>query len=159
MYRQPSAYAASLKGLVPVFLREIPPDDSGSDAPGEGDNASSSAAPDDIALTTTDPEAVILCRRCGHLITRLQEKTTIGGGFQHTFANPTGRVYDIGCFRNAEGCGPSGPLTNEFTWFHGYQWRIALCRACYVHLGWQFLSNSGGGGFWGLILKRLSFPI
>lgn len=140
-------------------LREIPPDDSESDPPGEGDDSFSGAAPDDDVLTTTDPEAVILCRRCGHLITLPDEKTAIGGAFQHTFANPAGRVYDIGCFQNAEGCGPSGPMTNEFTWFHGYQWRIALCRACFVHLGWQFLSNSGGGGFWGLILKRLSFPI
>jgi hypothetical protein len=142
-----------------VGLRENPPGDGSGAASGADEDLRLEAEPDENELSVTDPEAVILCRRCGHPITRPKEQAAIGGAFRHTFANPSGRVFEIGCFQHAEGCGPSGELTDEFTWFRGYRWRLALCRACFVHLGWNFVSVSGSGSFWGLILNRLSFPI
>ena len=141
--------------IVPVGLREKPPDGKGRPVP----DTDEALLPEEDELSISDPEAGILCRRCAHTITRPKEEAAIGGSFQHTFANPSGLVFEIGCFRHAEGCGPSGELTDEFAWFRGYRWRLALCRACFVHLGWQFVSSSGSGGFWGLILNRLSFPI
>lgn len=102
-------------------------------------------------------EKLILCRQCGHAVTHPDERTEKHGAYHHTFANPHGIVYEIGCFRTADGCGASGPATGEFTWFRGYLWRVAVCRACLVHLGWLFASE-GGDRFYGLILDRLVFP-
>ena len=139
-----------------VSLREKPGDDGSGEAPQGGDDLMEEVlAEEDLGLG--DPEALILCRRCGHGITRPDERILVEGQFQHTFANPSGRVFEIGCFRDAAGCAASGEPTDEFTWFRGYQWRLALCRACFGHLGWQF--STAGGGFWGLILNRLSFPL
>ena len=102
-------------------------------------------------------EKLILCRRCGHAVTHPDERTEKEGAYHHTFANPHGIVYDIGCFRRADGCGTTGPVTGEFTWFKGYHWKVAVCRACLVHIGWLFVSESGDR-FHGLILDRLIFP-
>jgi hypothetical protein len=62
-------------------------------------------------------------------------------------------AFTFGCFEAAPGALPLGEATALHTWFPGYTWRVAHCRACGVHLGWRF----GGGepGFYGLILDRL----
>jgi len=101
-----------------------------------------------------EEEEYILCRQCRQAITRPAERITIQGAHHHTFANPHGIVYEIGCFRSAQGCGYAGPATDEFSWFKGFHWRIAVCRTCLTHLGWLFTS-SGTAGFNGLILDRL----
>ncbi|RTZ99919.1 MAG: hypothetical protein DSY89_07670 [Deltaproteobacteria bacterium] len=98
--------------------------------------------------------SLILCRACGRAITHERERMTVQGSHLHTFANPHGRVFEIGCFRTAAGCGYSGALTAEFTWFAGYQWKIAVCAGCLTHLGWLFVS--AGSRFTGLILNRLA---
>ena len=147
-----------LLGDLLVCLRENPSNDDGS-GHSDGDAQKFDETALDEALDAADPEAVILCRRCGHLITRPRDRIIKDGNHRHTFANPSGIVFEIGCFSHAEGCGPSGEPTDEFTWFRGYRWRLALCRACFVHLGWQFTSLGGSSGFWGLILNRLSFPV
>jgi hypothetical protein len=72
----------------------------------------------------------------------------------HTFANPHGLVFEIGCFREAAGCSLLGAPTDEFTWFHGFRWRVACCMRCLCHLGWCFTSGAGGR-FFGLIVDRL----
>lgn len=104
--------------------------------------------------TVDEDEEVILCRQCDRPITRPAERIEISGSHKHTFANPHGIVFEIGCFRAAFGCGYSGPTTNEFTWFKGYNWKVAVCGSCAAHLGWLFLS-SGSAAFHGLILNRL----
>ena len=96
----------------------------------------------------------ILCRRCGYVITRASERISVQGAFQHSFANPHGLVFYIGCFSTAEGCAYTGPFSNEFTWFRGYSWRIAVCGSCLLHLGWLFVS-AAGSSFNGLILDQL----
>lgn len=98
--------------------------------------------------------AGLLCRRCLSLITSDRQRISVNGAHCHTFANPHGIVFEIGCFRNAAGCGTVGKPTSEFTWFAGYQWRIAVCGACLTHMGWRFDSASGPG-FYGLILDCL----
>ena len=102
---------------------------------------------------TVKAPGAILCKACGHAITREQERFSMQGAHRHTFANPHGLVFEIGCFQNAPGCIVEGSLTADFSWFAGFKWRIALCGACLIHLGWQFVS--GGGRFSGLILDRL----
>ena len=99
-----------------------------------------------------DPGA-ILCKQCGRVITHEKNRFAIHGSHQHTFANPHGLVYEIGCFHAAPGCIHEGSLTAEFSWFAGFQWKIALCGTCLTHLGWLFVSSSNR--FNGLILDRL----
>jgi hypothetical protein len=96
----------------------------------------------------------ILCRDCLHPITRAGERISVDGAHRHTFANPSGMVFEVGCFRRAEGCGTAGPASEEFTWFAGHSWRVCLCAACLAHLGWRFDSRAGHT-FHALILDRL----
>ena len=79
------------------------------------------------------------------------------GAHQHTFANPHGVVFEIGCFKNATGCGYAGAATDEFSWFAGYSWRICFCSMCLTHPGWLFTSNAGDG-FHAFILDRILEP-
>lgn len=102
---------------------------------------------------STDKGKILLCASCGRAITRLSEKTVVHNAHRHSFANPSGLIFEIGCFRAAPGCDYIGPASSEFTWFAGYQWRAALCRGCQAHLGWLFLSS--GTSFHGLILSAL----
>jgi hypothetical protein len=102
-------------------------------------------------------EPFILCRDCLHPITRPAERISVQGQHHHTFANPHGIVFEIGCFRSAQGCGVIGPASDEFTWFAGYHWQVSVCGACLAHLGWRFFS-AGGNSFFGLILDRLIEP-
>lgn len=76
------------------------------------------------------------------------------GGSEHTFSNPDGFVFHIGCFRNAHGCTAVGIPTLEHTWFSGYSWRIAVCARCQTHLGWWY--RAPADQFYGLIVDRLS---
>lgn len=101
-----------------------------------------------------DEGSFLLCRQCMALITAASERIAVAGAHQHTFANPHGIVFEIGCFRNAWGCGTLGSPTNEFTWFAGYFWQVAVCASCLTHIGWLFTSPDTAG-FYGLILDRL----
>ena len=102
----------------------------------------------------TEEAPLILCRNCYYTITKPQERIEIDAAHRHTFANPSGYLFEIGCFRNADGCAVTGIKTNEFTWFSGYAWQIGVCRRCSIHLGWRFQSMAGA--FYGLILDRLT---
>ena len=103
----------------------------------------------------------LICAACGERITTLRERVEMSGGHAHTFTNPHGLTFDIGCFRSAPGCRPVGEATEAWTWFRGYAWRIAVCGGCGEHLGWGYEPASGDGssrGFFGLILDRLTRP-
>jgi hypothetical protein len=106
---------------------------------------------------TPHAEPYILCRNCLHAITRPGDRIHVDGRHRQTFANPHGMVFEIGCFRSAEGCAAIGPASEEFTWFAGHHWRVCICAACLVHLGWRFAS-SAGNTFYGLILDQLIEP-
>jgi hypothetical protein len=103
-------------------------------------------------------EPQILCRECLHPITRDQERIGVDGAHRHTFANPQGIVFEIGCFKQAPGCAYAGAASAEFSWFSGCTWRVALCFGCLTHLGWVFL-EPGGESFHGLIIDRLIEPV
>jgi hypothetical protein len=95
----------------------------------------------------------ILCRNCGNRITTLDHIIAVHGQHTHTFTNPAGITYRIGCFSRAEGCLKYGEPTLEFTWFSGFGWNIAFCARCSSHLGWHY--QSSGDQFFGLILTQL----
>lgn len=102
----------------------------------------------------SDDTNALICRQCGFTITHASEKIAVSGAHYHTFANPHGIVFEIGCFQTARGCGAAGAPTDEFSWFKGYFWQVALCGSCLIHMGWRF-SAADRPGFYGLILDRL----
>lgn len=122
-----------------------------------GGRAPAGLPEDKSAADDADPEPVIRCRHCLHTIARPADEIAVQGAYRHTFANPHGYVYEIGCFRWADGCSNIGPSSTEFSWFAGFAWRIAVCRKCRLHLGWHFDSGTQNS-FHGLILERLIFP-
>ena len=141
----PSHVSASYPQVPLGLLKTAPPDQ----------GRTPQDAPEDT--TAVADERRVLCRECLHPVTREEDRTEIHGAHQHTFANPSGIVFTIGCFRSADGCGAAGSPSDEFTWFAGFSWRVAVCTACLSHLGWRFDSASGAA-FWGLILDHLIFP-
>lgn len=102
-----------------------------------------------------DPERWYLCRGCLNRIARPKDERTVQGRHIHLFANPSGIVYEFRCFAQAAGCVLIGSESSEFTWFVGHRWRIAVCGACRVHLGWKFTEGLNPG-FFGLICDRLT---
>ena len=102
-------------------------------------------------------EKYIFCRQCFQVITSEVERIEVHGAHKHTFANPHGLVFEIGCFRSAAGCIYTGKPVADFTWFKGFKWQLAACGKCLVQMGWRFVSL-GSEGFSGLILDRLVFP-
>ena len=99
----------------------------------------------------------ILCRTCANRITTPEEMVEQSNRHVHTYKNPAGISYTIGCFREAPGCLALGEPTDEFTWFPGFLWNFAVCSRCYSHLGW-FYRSPGGDSFFGLILNQLTNP-
>lgn len=99
------------------------------------------------------PSPLLLCAACGHHVTSRKDQIVVHGAHQHTFANPHGMVYRIGCFAAAPGACGSGLETSDFTWFEGYVWQVQGCGGCGVHLGWRF--SRTGHQFHGLIVDRL----
>jgi hypothetical protein len=104
--------------------------------------------------TSSEEERWIVCRQCHQRLTRPSERTAINGSHTHTFANPSGMVFEIGCFRLVSGLGFIGPPSYEFPWFAGHSWQIVICNICQAHLGWCF-RGSESRQFFGLILDRL----
>jgi len=94
------------------------------------------------------------CRFCRSKITTAAQMIEVNGSHRHVFANPLGKVFEIGCFSHAPGCMNRGSPTTECTWFAGCSWRFSLCLSCFSHLGWQYHSDLTGS-FFGLILVNL----
>jgi len=121
----------------------------------DGENGEESREPSFDQELAVDEEKGLCCGACGFRITTWRQRISVGGAFEHTFVNPGGYVYRIGCFREAPGCFDAEEPTSEHSWFKGYAWQYAVCGGCLAHLGWVY---SGGAGerFHGLILDRLS---
>lgn len=93
----------------------------------------------------------ILCSSCGHRLTTADARSAVDGAHRHVKVNPHGHVFHIACFRPLPGVAALGAPSEEFSWFSGYRWQIALCGNCHVHLGWLF---SGDTHFGALIEGR-----
>ena len=120
-----------------------------------GEDPDEQPSPDDQEQTEFKEERVILCRKCKHHITSQHLATEVEGKHRHTFFNPAGVLFEIGCFSDAPGCLDTGAPTTEFAWFKGCSWQFSFCAVCQSQLGWQFLPEEGGS-FHGLILNRLT---
>lgn len=95
----------------------------------------------------------LVCRQCLQFITTIAERIEIQGDHRHTFSNPAGLLFQIGCFRRAKGCEPASRQEAEWSWFRGYTWQVVLCSSCATHMGWRYESRRDF--FYGLILHRL----
>jgi len=107
-----------------------------------------------LAVPREEPEGRLYCYACGAAITRERERIAVEGAHEHTFTNPAGYVFRIGCFRAAPGCAQAGEFTQDFSWFRRCAWRYALCAGCRVHLGWAYRGGEDSE-FFGLVLDRL----
>jgi hypothetical protein len=99
-------------------------------------------------------ENCIVCINCGNIITSPECIILVNGHHTHTFSNPEGFIYDIGCFSLAEGCVVYGEPTLDHTWFDGFSWSFSTCSSCLVHLGWYYERKDEI--FFGLILDLLA---
>ncbi len=106
-------------------------------------------------LLPAEDELWVVCRQCAQRLSRPSERIVVSGTHNHTFANPNGVVFEIGCYQMVTGCSFIGPPSYEFPWFAGYSWQIIICSSCQSHLGWVF-RGQGGAQFFGLILDRIS---
>lgn len=98
----------------------------------------------------------IFCAKCGHRVTRTRFRLSKGGSHDHVFFNPAGVMFEVLCFKEAEGVVDVGPSTEDHTWFPGYGWNFALCINCSDHLGWCFKGDGDPPVFFGLIRNKLS---
>ncbi len=101
-----------------------------------------------------DAGSVLVCAACLQAVTSTSARIEMSGSHAHTFSNPHGLVFHIGCFAMAPGCGAASEPSTHHTWFPGYAWQIGVCRGCGEHLGWLFCS--GDSRFHGLIFDRLA---
>jgi hypothetical protein len=113
-----------------------------------------SSIEDEDKEETVDKKWHILCAECSQAITGDSERIEINGAHEHTFVNPSGIIFQIGCFARVSGTNISGEVTEQWSWFKGYSWRIVCCARCGTHLGWVYMSG-GEIRFFGLILSRL----
>lgn len=113
-----------------------------------------SRRPDERTGPGEDAGRVLVCTECLHAITTSGARIEMSGSHAHTFSNPHGFVFHIGCFAVAPGCDAASESSTYFSWFPGYAWQIAVCRGCGSHLGWLFLSADSR--FHGLIVDRLA---
>ncbi len=100
-----------------------------------------------------DKRRALLCTRCGLAITTRDQRIEMNGRHEHTFANPHGIIFRIGCFESAPGCVTLPEEVKEFTWFDGYAWSHAMCFLCGNHMGWKYRAEQNC--FHGLVLDRL----
>ena len=103
-------------------------------------------------LERQEDEQNLYCFICGQIITQNRQRIRLAGAHKHVFTNPGGYRFEIGCFRQADGCEQTGEFTDFYSWFDGYRWRYARCGNCRVHLGWAY---RGADSFFGLVLDRL----
>jgi len=88
-------------------------------------------------------------------VTSAAARTQVSGSHAHTFANPVGVIYQIGCFSAAPGAFGVGRPEGDYSWFPGTRWTLACCGGCAVHLGWAY-DRGASVLFFGLILDRLA---
>ena len=109
-----------------------------------------------VDTTAWEGDIAYFCARCGALVTRGHWEMSHNGSHEHVVFNPAGLMFRVLCFRDAPGAGTQGPASGLFSWFPGYVWRLALCRACDAHLGWRYEGSAEPRIFFGLIRDALT---
>jgi hypothetical protein len=110
-------------------------------------------SPSDTRELAPEHARHVLCVACRGLVTDSASRLEKNGSHAHTFVNPSGIVYRVGCFARSPGTNGVGKEREEFTWFPGFAWLIVVCRGCGAHLGWRFRARDSH--FFALILERI----
>jgi hypothetical protein len=108
----------------------------------------------DETADVLDHGKAVRCAYCKTVISYQGNAEQIGGKHVHSYVNPGGFEFTIGCYRRAW-CKIMGLPMQEWSWFHGYTWQYALCPQCQEHLGWFYRNAPDNSSFYGLILDRL----
>lgn len=95
----------------------------------------------------------LVCARCGGFVAEGRARIEVEGKHMHSFINPEGVIFRVGCFAVAPGALPWGEPSKHWTWFAGFEWQAASCRGCWAHLGWLY--TAAAVSFVGLILDRV----
>ena len=106
------------------------------------------------APSPEDEASRIVCRQCRQRLTQANHRLSVDGSHQHTFANPSGVVFEIVCYYPVSGITLVGSPSSEFAWFSGHTWQIGICATCRTHLGWLFRSPANEV-FYALIVDRI----
>ena len=120
---------------------------------GEPGKAGDREQPSESSEPTTLLERRLLCAACANFVTELRARIEVNGSHAHTFVNPAGVIYKIGCFSEAPGTVPRGEPSDHWAWFPDFVWQTLACSACFEHLGWSF--RGADSSFVGLILERV----
>lgn len=104
-------------------------------------------------LRALEPTRWLECLHCKQKVTRTSDRVEVDGKHRHSFINPVGVIYRIGCFGAAAGVLEVGEASDVFAWFAGHLWRVAICTGCEQHLGWGF--HGAEAQFYGLVLAQL----
>jgi hypothetical protein len=110
------------------------------------------STPETRPATDAGERRFLACAQCLSQITTPTAAISVSGSHEHTFSNPEGLSFHIGCFTTVVGCSAIGPRSTFWTWFPGHAWQVVVCAGCRTQLGWRF---SGERRFHGLILDRL----
>jgi hypothetical protein len=105
------------------------------------------------AETRDEEPAVLACATCREPVTTEAERMEVAGAHQHSFMNPHGFYYRIGCFAAAQALKAEGGWSGDWSWFPPCEWQIQRCARCDEHLGWLF--RAAERRFYGLVLDRL----
>lgn len=95
------------------------------------------------------------CARCGTLMTRGSLGIRMNGDHEHVVFNPAGMMFRVACFKDAPGAVAVGNVSDQFSWFRGFTWRIALCKTCDAQMGWMYEGAGAPAVFFGLIRAML----
>jgi hypothetical protein len=149
MEQRPSSFQSRFSAKTPHFAYSIL----------SKGNAGVLLSTDDVLTSPVSDEATaptiwLNCVRCGSKVARCNDRVQVNDKHEHTFINPVGVIYRIGCFSASPGAFEVGQASSEFAWFRDYVWRCLCCAGCEVHLGWSFTQDAAR--FCGLILDQLS---
>lgn len=109
--------------------------------------------PDERMDEDEEVERVVRCATCDHVVAKAEDRFIKDGREDHVFTNPEGLTFQIACWREAPGCAGFGQESDEWAWFPGWTWQVAVCAGCLTHLGWFFRRDASS--FVGLILDRI----
>lgn len=118
-----------------------------------GGSAEQSLPADESGIAAERDDALV-CATCAHPITSERARIERFGGHVHERVNLAGVAFQIGLFERAPGARLVGESSGEFPFFPHHLWTIAVCRGCFSHLGWRFMSG-GEVPFYGLSLTAL----
>jgi hypothetical protein len=112
-----------------------------------------SQKPEEKQQFTVEDSVPLCCSVCSAPVTDQDRMIPVNGATTHSKVNPAGHRFEIACFSSAPGCYEQGSLTNEYSWFSGYQWNFAHCSCCHAQLGWRF---SGPDEFFALVTSAIN---